>query len=216
MQCLTLGSKLFTLQKGDLDIRPSWEVPKIITRTGQLWFWRHPTSHFILYVECKGSPVRTKSRCNHRGVCINALDVLMCYIPFVASHVTIVRARFGYSGFGIRSMLNMFHHLGPIMIVSSQPQLFDTYKSKKVNNTHILYHQLSNINVYNLFYNISWSCEPRLDHPPHQIASPPGSKVWMDQYHWLQWSPRPTVSWVKMLPMPMDEQRNHPKPAKEI
>lgn len=75
-----------------------------------LWFWRHPTIHFILYTECKGSPVRTKSRCNHRGVCINALDVPMCYIPFVASHVTIVRARFGYSGFGIRSMLNMFHH----------------------------------------------------------------------------------------------------------
>lgn len=63
----------------------------------------------------------------------------------------------------------MFHHLGPIVIVSSQPQLFDTYKSKKVNKTHILYHQLSNINVYNLFYNISWSSEPRLDHPPIKL-----------------------------------------------
>lgn len=134
MQCLTLGSKLFTLQKGDLDIRPSWEVPRIITRTGQPLILK---PLYIVYIECKGSPVRTKSRCNHRGVCINALAVLMCYIPFVTSHVTIVCARFGYTGFGISSMLNMFHHLGPIMIVSSQPQLFDTYKSKKVNNTHI-------------------------------------------------------------------------------
>ena len=50
MQYLTLGSKLFTLQKGDLDIMPSWEVPKIILRTT---FDFDATQLATLYIEWK-------------------------------------------------------------------------------------------------------------------------------------------------------------------